>query len=181
MQPTSTQILKINQKQNKKLKGGFNMFKTMKKRIKNEKGLTLIELLAVVVILAIVAAIAVPAIGNIIDNSRYSAIKADAVNVINAAQLYYTENPGGQVAANAPDGTATTTSITAAQLQTAGFLETAGSIAGTATVTAVKPHKLVGNSTKKVNNQTVSFNATIERINADTTKGSSLTETKTIQ
>ncbi|KGR74038.1 hypothetical protein CD33_18750 [Ureibacillus sinduriensis BLB-1 = JCM 15800] len=67
------------------------MFKNMKKRIKNEKGLTLIELLAVIVILAIIAAIAIPAIGNIIDNSRIKAVKADAANIINAANLYYTD------------------------------------------------------------------------------------------
>ncbi|MGM9950417.1 MAG: prepilin-type N-terminal cleavage/methylation domain-containing protein, partial [Lysinibacillus sp.] len=34
------------------------MLQQMKKRMKNEKGLTLIELLAVIVILAIIAAIA---------------------------------------------------------------------------------------------------------------------------
>lgn len=67
------------------------MFQNMKKRIKNEKGLTLIELLAVVVILAIIAAIAIPAIGNIIDNSRIKAAKADAINIINAANMYYTD------------------------------------------------------------------------------------------
>ncbi|MCM3386973.1 prepilin-type N-terminal cleavage/methylation domain-containing protein [Ureibacillus chungkukjangi] len=67
------------------------MFKTMKKRIKNEKGLTLIELLAVVVILAIVAAIAVPAIGNIINNSRDKAILAEASNVLAAGKLAVTE------------------------------------------------------------------------------------------
>ena len=68
------------------------MLQQMKKRLKNEKGLTLIELLAVIVILAIIAAIAIPAIGNIIDNSRIKAIKSDAVNIINAANLYYTDN-----------------------------------------------------------------------------------------
>lgn len=40
----------------------------MEIRVKNEKGLTLVELLAVIVILAIVAAIAIPAISNVIDN-----------------------------------------------------------------------------------------------------------------
>ncbi|KYG89150.1 hypothetical protein A0U40_13875 [[Bacillus] sp. KCTC 13219] len=65
------------------------MFQTLKKRIKNEKGLTLIELLAVIVILAIVAAIAVPAIGNIIENSRVNAAKADATNILNAANIYF--------------------------------------------------------------------------------------------
>lgn len=69
------------------------MFQQMKKRIKNEKGLTLIELLAVIVILAIVAAIAIPAIGNIIDSSRVKAAKADAANILSAANIYFTENP----------------------------------------------------------------------------------------
>ena len=69
------------------------MFQQMKKRIKNEKGLTLIELLAVIVILAIVAAIAVPAIGNIIDNSRAKALKSDVINVMNAANIYFTDSP----------------------------------------------------------------------------------------
>ena len=71
------------------------MFQQMKKRIKNEKGLTLIELLAVIVILAIVAAIAIPAIGNIIENSRIKAVKSDAATIISAANLYYTEKGTG--------------------------------------------------------------------------------------
>ena len=63
----------------------------LNKRLNNEKGLTLIELLAVIVILAIIAAIAIPAIGNIIENSRIKALKADAANIISAAQMYYTD------------------------------------------------------------------------------------------
>lgn len=59
----------------------------IKKRIKNEKGLTLIELLAVIVILAIIAAIAIPAIGNIINNSRDKAIVSEAINIISGAKL----------------------------------------------------------------------------------------------
>ncbi|MEK4486613.1 type II secretion system protein [Psychrobacillus sp. FSL H8-0484] len=61
--------------------------KKFTKILKNQKGLTLIELLAVIVILAIVAAIAVPAIGNVIDNSRDKAILADASSVLSAAKL----------------------------------------------------------------------------------------------
>ena len=46
------------------------MFMKMKERLKNQKGLTLIELLAVIVILGIIAAIAIPSIGNIIQNTK---------------------------------------------------------------------------------------------------------------
>ncbi|RIV13331.1 prepilin-type N-terminal cleavage/methylation domain-containing protein, partial [Priestia flexa] len=46
----------------------------MKKFLKNEKGLTLIELLAVIVILGIIAAIAIPSIGGIIQKSREDAV-----------------------------------------------------------------------------------------------------------
>ncbi|MFL0583103.1 prepilin-type N-terminal cleavage/methylation domain-containing protein [Solibacillus silvestris] len=67
------------------------MFNTLKKRIKNEKGLSLVELLAVIVILGIVAAIAVPAIGNIIQNSRDRAVLAEASSVLAGAKIAHTE------------------------------------------------------------------------------------------
>lgn len=65
------------------------MFKKLlnKKLLKNQKGLTLIELLAVIVILAIIAAIAIPAIGNIINNSRDKAIISEGLNIISGAKI----------------------------------------------------------------------------------------------
>lgn len=63
------------------------MFQQLKKRVKNEKGLTLIELLAVIVILAIIAAIAIPAIGNIISNSRDKAVLSESLNIISGAKI----------------------------------------------------------------------------------------------
>ncbi|ADC48639.1 putative Tfp assembly type protein (PilE-like) [Alkalihalophilus pseudofirmus OF4] len=58
------------------------------KQTKNEKGLTLVELLAVVVILGIIAAIAVPSISGIIENSKKDAAISNAQQVLSAARLY---------------------------------------------------------------------------------------------
>ncbi|MDF2606480.1 MAG: prepilin-type cleavage/methylation protein [Bacillales bacterium] len=66
----------------------MTMKKLLKKRLKNQRGLTLVELLAVVVILGIISAIAVPSIGKIIEETRVKAVKADAIQIINAAKLY---------------------------------------------------------------------------------------------
>lgn len=61
--------------------------KWMNESKKNQKGLTLVELLAVVVILAIVAAIAFVLIGNVIENSKKDAHVANAQQVISAVKL----------------------------------------------------------------------------------------------
>jgi type IV pilus assembly protein PilA len=55
---------------------------------KDERGMTLVELLAVIVILAIVGAIAFVVIGNVIENSRQDAHISNAQQIINAAELY---------------------------------------------------------------------------------------------
>lgn len=65
----------------------------MKKMIKNKKGITLVELLAVIVILAIITAIAVPLIGNLITSTRQSAAAADGNTVYTSLRLYALENP----------------------------------------------------------------------------------------
>lgn len=81
------------------------MLKKIGKRLKDQRGLTLVELLAVILILGIIAAIAVPSIGSIVAKSKYDAAKADAIQVINSAKLY--------VAANGtPDSDKTLTSTT---------------------------------------------------------------------
>jgi len=64
------------------------MMNWLKKRFKNEKGLTLVELLAVIVILAIVGTIAFVSIGKIIENSKKDAFASDALRMIDAAKLY---------------------------------------------------------------------------------------------
>lgn len=71
------------------------MRKFIKNRFKNEKGLTLVELLAVIVILAIVGTIAFVMIGNIIDNARKDAHIANAQQLIDSAKLYEAE--GNQI------------------------------------------------------------------------------------
>ena len=154
------------------------MFKKLlnKKLLKNQKGLTLIELLAVIVILAIIAAIAIPAIGNIIENSRYNAVKADAINVLNAANIYFTDNPEvpGPIEVKA-------------HLIENKYLETAGKIPNNATIergttgpngltTAAITFSGSGSNAKQV----TFVKATIISINADITKGSKINGNKNI-
>ncbi|MEK4521577.1 prepilin-type N-terminal cleavage/methylation domain-containing protein [Psychrobacillus sp. FSL W7-1493] len=139
---------------------GDNKMKKMKQLLKNQKGLTLVELLAVIVILAIVAAIAVPAIGNIIENSRYNAVKADATNVLSAAQLYFTDD-------------SSKTKVTVTELKTNKYLESEGSIPLTAEVTKSSPISLSKAEVNYSGNKKVTFtNATIKGINSDSNKGS---------
>ncbi|TCI43342.1 prepilin-type N-terminal cleavage/methylation domain-containing protein [Exiguobacterium sp. SH3S2] len=63
------------------------------KQLKDERGLTLVELLVVVVILGIIAAIAVVAIGGIIENSKKDAMVADAKQMVSAAKIHTASSP----------------------------------------------------------------------------------------
>ncbi|MEK6454894.1 type II secretion system protein [Caldifermentibacillus hisashii] len=66
------------------------------KLLKNQKGMTLVELLAVLVIIGIIAAIAVPMIGNVIQNSKERAVLSDASSIISGAQLAYANDEGDE-------------------------------------------------------------------------------------
>lgn len=88
------------------------MFNKWLKRLKkNERGLTLVELLAVIVILAIVAAIAFILIGNVIENSKKDAHVSNALQLISAAKLY-----------DATEGVDGTGDITLTELQQSGYI-----------------------------------------------------------
>ncbi|MDK8639500.1 prepilin-type N-terminal cleavage/methylation domain-containing protein [Niallia taxi] len=132
------------------------MGQLLKKHIKNEKGLTLIELLAVIVILGIIAAIAIPSIANIIEKSRFDAVKADAVQILNSAQTYISAN-------DYQTGTLTNEQL-GAYVENVDTFVTSGT--GAYSVTVGANGALTFTGTGKKGNVTVTItNATLKQIN----------------
>ena len=60
--------------------------------MRNKKGFTLTELLAVIIILAVIALIATPIVLNVIDSARKSANKDSAYGLLDSSKLYYMES-----------------------------------------------------------------------------------------
>ncbi|MEV5028732.1 prepilin-type N-terminal cleavage/methylation domain-containing protein [Paenibacillus sp. LPE1-1-1.1] len=83
---------------------------------RNQKGLTLIELLAVLVIVGIIAAIAIPAIGGTIEKSKTKADTASEKMIEEAALRYFIDQD--------PE-LASGTEVTQATLVTGGYLNKA--------------------------------------------------------
>jgi len=95
----------------------------------NEKGLTLIELLAVIVILAIIAAIAIPSIGGIINRTKKESHRANAQIIVDAARYAVTAEGFPMVGKTPADGTVETQNdskviqVSLDELNTKGYLE----------------------------------------------------------
>ena len=126
------------------------MKKYLQKKLNNEKGMTLIELLAVIVIIAIIAAIAIPAIGNLIENSRNGAVKSDYQNALNAANIYFTENTSAlSVKVDVLAGTATGT--------TTSYLEDPGSLLDAVEITKAQGGNKIAGSADIDNDGTADY------------------------
>lgn len=60
--------------------------------MKNNKGFTLVELLAMLVVLGILMAVAVPNITGILGQTKENGLRQDAIKMINAAKLTFSKN-----------------------------------------------------------------------------------------
>lgn len=149
-----------------------------KKFFKNEKGLTLVELLAVIVILGIVAAIAVPSIGSVIQKSRENAVKADALAVLNGAKTYVAEHGAPADTTTTTGGTTTTTETKITKANLADYVDDVklGTEDYSVSVTADGKTFTLDTGAVAVGKITITFtDAEISEINADDKYGESRT------
>lgn len=146
---------------------GFQRSKvSVREMVKNQKGLTLIELLAVIVILAIIAAIAIPSISAIIRNTERNAHISNAHQMVDAARLY--------VATHGYTGDSM--DITHQQLVEKGFLNALikdpYNKATTYDPTASKVNVKINNKTDAgVTTSTVVYSITLHAMGSGTTAG----------
>jgi general secretion pathway protein G len=71
------------------------MLSSLKKRLRNEKGFTLIELMVVVVIIGLLVAIILPQFFSQADKARVAKAKADIQSIKSAVELWASDPAGG--------------------------------------------------------------------------------------
>lgn len=96
--------------------------KLAKRLNEDQKGLTLIELLAVIVILGIIAAIAIPSISAVIKNSERKAQVSNAHQIIDSARLMIASKGFTNSGAAGSGGATVERKITLADLIAEGFI-----------------------------------------------------------
>jgi len=77
----------------------------MKKVLKNTKGFTLVELLAVIVVLAVIILIAMPSVMSAMEKARRNALITEAAEITKVAQTAYADDIMNNVATGNQSGT----------------------------------------------------------------------------
>lgn len=78
------------------------MIKNLRKRCKNKKGFTMVELIVVIVIILILAAVLVPQLLKYVDKANEATCKADAATLLSQIQSDYAASQAEEAGINEP-------------------------------------------------------------------------------
>ncbi|KGP90925.1 hypothetical protein N780_02830 [Pontibacillus chungwhensis BH030062] len=117
---------------------------------KDEKGFTLVELLAVIVILGIIAAIAIPSIANVVENSKKDSLIRTAEQAVEAYRLAETSSDLDTIQTESSGA-----ALTFSELAAGGYLENSDGYSG-----SVVPSEVLGDNDSATGESTYQVSVT---------------------
>lgn len=70
----------------------LELLRTLRKRVGNEKGFTLVEILIVLVVIGILAAMAIPSLATVTRNAKIQTCKANLRTIAAVAEVYFLDH-----------------------------------------------------------------------------------------
>ena len=148
----------------------------IRKKMKNNKGFSLVELIIVIAIMAVLVAVLAPQFLKYVEKSRNSTDAQNATAIVSALQTYYVDPDATGIPAEGKTGTITVnaTNTTASDTDATTFMTKAFKAAGLLTTTTCKSKQTWQEYkiTYEVTNGTITFTYDGTAFNNYMTKGS---------